>query len=92
MIAVLKDRVTLVAVHPNTEADAIRLLFIARGVTPTDAAVLSMVREVEMTIGAKPGLKTAMMDVGRPAANAVRTGMKGSWFDRRETETSDTER
>ncbi|WP_144431706.1 hypothetical protein [Jannaschia seosinensis] len=91
VIAALEDRVELEAMHPNTEVDAIRLLFIARDVAPTDAAVLGGVGEVERTIACKPGLKTAMLEVGRPVAGAFRSGLKGSWFNRRKTETSDAE-
>lgn len=91
LIAALEDRSTLEAAHSKTEADAIRILFTARDIAPADAAVLSGVRTLEQTIAQKPSLKTAMTNAGRPAADAVRSGLKNSWFNRRETETNKSE-
>ncbi|WP_454276533.1 hypothetical protein [Roseovarius sp. MBR-154] len=91
LIAALEDRSTLDAAHSKTEADAIRILFTAHDIAPADAAVLSGVRTLEQTIAQKPSLKTAMTNAGRPAADAVRSGLKNSWFNRRETETNKSE-
>ena len=91
LIAALEDRSTLEAAHSKTEADAIRILFTAHDIAPADAAVLSGVRTLEQTIAQKPSLKTAMTNAGRPAADAVRSGLRSSWFNRRETETNKSE-
>ncbi|WP_281968663.1 hypothetical protein [Roseovarius nanhaiticus] len=89
LIGALEDRASLIASHPKAEADAIRLLFSAREIAPADAAVLSRVREVEQVIARKPGLKAVMIEAGRPAGHMLRSRLKGRWFNRRKTETSD---
>lgn len=89
LIAALEDRASVIASRPNAEVDVIRLLFSAREIAPTDAGVLSQVHEVEQTMARKPGLKTVMIEAGRPAADMLRSSLKGRWLNRKETETSD---
>ncbi|NQY60711.1 hypothetical protein [Cognatishimia sp.] len=78
LIALLEDRYSLEAAHPKSEADAIELLFTARDIAPTDATVLGCVRVLEDVLVGKPNLKTAMIDAGRPAADAIRSRLKGT--------------
>lgn len=83
LIAALEDRIALGASHPKTEADAIRLLFTARDIAPADAKVIGKVRNLEEVLAQKPGLKTVMVDAGRPAADAIRSRLKSAWANRR---------
>lgn len=78
LIAVLEDRYSLEAAHPKSEADAIKLLFTAREIAPADASVLGGVRLLEGVLAEKPNLKTIMIDAGRPAADAIRSQLKGT--------------
>lgn len=89
LIAALEDRASLNASRPKAEVDAIRLLFSAREIAPADADVLWRVHEVELTMARKPGLKTVMIEAGRPAGDMLRSRLKGRWFNRRKTEPSD---
>ncbi|MCD9148834.1 hypothetical protein [Pseudophaeobacter flagellatus] len=91
LVATIEDLISLRAMQPKTEADVLRLLFTARDIAPTDAKVLSCVRMVEKSLAQKPGLKTVMIDAGRPAADAIRSRLKGAWFNHRETEIVDDE-
>ncbi|WP_162617620.1 hypothetical protein [Yoonia maritima] len=91
LVATIEDLISLNAMQPKTEADVLRLLFTARDITPADAKVLGCVRMVEKSLAQKPGLKTVMIDAGRPAANAIRSRLKGAWFNQRETEIVDDE-
>ncbi|MFZ5965334.1 hypothetical protein ACOXXX_20515 [Thalassococcus sp. BH17M4-6] len=92
LIAAQEDSASLIASRPKTEVDAIRLLFSAREIAPADADVLSRVHEVELTIARKPGLKTLMIEAGRPAGDMLRSRLKGRGFNRRKTETGDGQR
>ena len=78
LIAVLEDQYSLESAHPKSEADVIKLLFIARDIAPADASVLSCVRLLEGVLVDKPNLKTLMIDAGRPAADAIRSRLKGT--------------
>ncbi|MBK0329042.1 hypothetical protein I5535_17325 [Rhodobacteraceae bacterium F11138] len=91
MIAALEDLARLKASLPMAEVDAIRLLFTAREVAPTDPLVLARVHDVEGTLAAKPGLKAVMIDAGRPAADLIRAQVTKHWFARSKTETDDKE-
>ena len=78
LIAVLEDRYSLEAAHPKSEADAIELLFTARDIAPADPTVLGCVRVVEDVLVDKPNLKTVMIDAGCPAADAIRSRLRGT--------------
>jgi hypothetical protein len=78
LIALLEDRYSLEAAHPKSEADAIELLFTARDIAPADPTVLGCVRVFEDVLVDKPNLKTVMIDAGRPAAEAIRSRLKGT--------------
>lgn len=80
LIAALEDRFALGTVHLKTEADAIRLLFTARDIAPADAVALRHVRVLEDVLAQKPGLKTVMLDAGRPAVDAIRSRLKDARF------------
>lgn len=83
LIAALEDRFALGTAHPKIEADTIGLLFTARDVAPARTKVLGHVRVLEEALAQKPGLKTVMVDAGRPAADAVRSRLKSAWASRR---------
>lgn len=89
LIAALEDRASLIASRPQAEADAIRLLFQAREITPADAAVLIGIRAVEQTIARKPGLKDVMMGAGHPVGGLLRSRLKGHWFNGPQTEANE---
>ena len=80
LIAALEDRIWLETAHPNSEADAIRLLFAVRDIAPADAKVLGHVRVLEDELAQKPSLKAVMLDAGRPAMDAIQSRLKGTWF------------
>lgn len=82
LIAALEDRAGVIASRPNSETDAIRLLFLAREIAPADAAVLKSVREVEQTIARKPALKAVLMQAGAPIGDLLRSRLKARWFNR----------
>ncbi|MEQ9039401.1 MAG: hypothetical protein RIE24_13715 [Silicimonas sp.] len=79
LIAALEDRANLITSRPESEVDAIRLLFSARDIAPADAAVLSGIHEVEETIARKPGLKAAMIEAGHPAGNLLKSRLNRRW-------------
>ena len=91
LVAALEERIALDAAYPKAERDAIRLLFAAQDIAPADAEVLGRVRALEKMLAQKPGLKTAMLDLGRPAADAIQSRLKGTWFSRRKTKVCDSE-
>jgi hypothetical protein len=57
---------------------AIELLFTARDIAPDDPTVLGCVRVLEDVLVDKPNLKTVMIDARRPAADAIRSRLKGT--------------
>ncbi len=83
LVAALEDRACLIKSRPKGEVDAIKLLFNARDIAPANAAVLLQVHEVEQTIARKPGLKTAMIEAGRPAGDLLRTRLNRHQFNGR---------
>lgn len=82
LIAALEDHTHILAARPNSEMDAIQLLFIARDIAPANASVLSGVYNVEQTIARKPGLKAVMIEAGRPASNVLRSSLNKLWPNR----------
>jgi len=82
LIAACEDRASLIAFRPKAEVDAIQLLLSARDFAPADAAVLSSVHAVELTIALKPSLRAVMFEAARPAGDLLRSHLKGRWFNR----------
>ncbi len=82
LIAACEDRASLIAFRPKAEVDAIQLLLSARDFAPADAAVLSSVHAVELTIALKPSLSAVMLEAARPAGDLLRSHLKGRWFNR----------
>lgn len=76
LIASLEDQASLIASHPKSEVDAIKLLFNARDIAPADAAVLSGVHTVEQAMARKPGLKAALIEAARPVGGLLRSRLK----------------
>ena len=86
VIAALEERHSHSASRPVAEVDAVRLLFSAREIAPADANVLLRVHDVEQVIARKPGLKTAMIEAGRPIGDMLRSRLKVHWFNQAKTE------
>jgi hypothetical protein len=91
VIAALEERHSHSASRPVAEVDAVRLLFSAREIAPADANVLLRVHDVEEVIARKPGLKTAMIEAGRPTGDMLRSRLKVHWFNQAKTESKDDE-
>ena len=69
--------------RPKADADAVRMLFLAQDVAPTDASVLRASRDVERVIAERPSLKNILMGAGRPAGDFLPSSLNGRWFFRR---------
>lgn len=82
-IAALEDRASLIQARPKTDADAVRMLFLAQDVAPSDASVLRSSRDVERMLAARPSMKNALMGAGRPAGDFLPSSLNGLWFFRR---------